>query len=164
MFIHLFLNAVKSFGANNETVQWRTHIFIKKNFHWTGNYFLVWISNSSQTKTFCFLVEYTTLFIFLDLKELLDTFLNGHESWRFIDFLVFKDVLLCSFFNLNVYKNKSMKIIFSIDSDFIIKTVRSPFFSPKRYWNCFTESINLKTSATDSTNDTGVVDDFNFNA
>lgn len=164
MFIHLFLNTMKCFSTDNETVQWWAHILIEENFHWTWNYLLVGISDSGQTETLCFLIECSTLFIFLDLKELLNTFLNSHESWRFINFFIFQDILFSSFFNLDIDKNKSMKIIFSIDSNFIVETIGSPLFSPKRYWDSLTESVNLKTCTSNSTNDTGVVNDFNLNA
>ena len=57
-----------------------------------------------------------------------------------------------------------MEIVFAIAYNFVIKAVGFPFLGPKRDWDSFTESINLKTSASNSADDTGIVDDLNFDA
>ena len=45
-----------------------------------------------------------------------------------------------------------------------METIRFPLLSPKRDGDSLSESINLKSSASYSTDDAGVVDNLNFNA
>lgn len=164
MLVHLSLDAVESLCANHKTMQWRAHVLVQEKLHWSWNNLLVGISHSGQTETFSFLVECSTLLIFLNFEKLLNTFLNSHESWWFVDFSILQDIFLCSLLDFNVHKDKSVKIIFSVDCDFIIKRVGFPLFGPQRHWDSLSKSIDLKSCTANSTDDTGIVNNFDLNS
>ena len=53
-----------------------------------------------------------------------------------------------------------MLVVFAVQSDFVIETVRTPVLGEKRYRNGFAESIHLQSGASDRVDNTGVVDNF----
>lgn len=102
MFVHLFFNTMQVLGTDNKAVERCAHVLFKEDLHWTWYYFLVRVAHSSQTETFCLAGVGSGLFVTLDFQQLLNTFLNSHESWRFVYFSVLENILLGSFFDFDI--------------------------------------------------------------
>ena len=102
VFVHLLLHRVQLLPTDNKTMKRWTHINIQKLFHFTRLDLLVRIPNPGQTETLSVLGISLFLVVFLSLQQLFDTFLDCHESWRFVNFLVFEDVLLGPFLDFDV--------------------------------------------------------------
>ena len=164
MFIHFLLYAVNFIGTDNKTMERSTHVFSFKKLHRSRHNLLVLISDAGKSKTFCLLVIRIGLPIFLNFQQLLHALFYCHESGRFIDLFVLQYILLRSLFNFDVDQYQSMKVLLSVGKYFIVEAIRSPFLCPK--WNRYSlsESVYLKSSAPNCTDDAGIVNNFNLYA
>ena len=55
-----------------------------------------------------------------------------------------------------------MQSIYPVFMNFLIPGIRLPLFGPKRNWYSFTETVNLQPCTSNSTDNTGIMNDINF--
>lgn len=145
-------------------MQRRPHFFMEKFTHRSSMNPLITIAQPCQSKAFGIFAICSFLLLLLDFHKLRDTLLNGHKSRRFIDFLIFEDILLRTLLDFDIDQHQCMQATLTVLMDFFVETVRLPFLGPKRNRNHLTESIHLQSAAANCTNDAGVVDNLNVDA
>jgi hypothetical protein len=145
-------------------MQRRPHFFMEKLTHRPSMNSLITIAQPSQAKAFGIFAIRPFLLLLLDFHKLRDTLLNGHKSRRFIDLLIFENILLSTLLHLDIDQHQCVKAALPILLYFLVETVGLPFLGPKWDGDHLAESIHLQSAAANCTDDAGVVDHLNVDA